>query len=92
MNGQEKFDTCKFRSQFSYKLEIRSGCCGDTTSREIDAFQCMHSSILLDNVMPNFCQICEFYKPKKVKENRALGLGDISDEEWEKKIKELEKK
>lgn len=56
------FDTCFYRS-IEKGLSIETWCCG---SRQIEGYLCFHPKVLDNNVTPQKCSKCTFYKIKKI--------------------------
>lgn len=64
MTGQQKFDTCSFRSREKhYVNEI--WCCG---AKKQEGFLCIRK--LIDNVTKEICADCVFYQAKENVENK----------------------
>ena len=60
MNGQEKFDTCQFRSTEQHLSFEQKRCCG---KEQKVGYLCFKTNI--DDVTPAICESCIYYKPKE---------------------------
>lgn len=67
MDGQEKFDTCMYRSKEQHFTQ-EVYCCGASQKM---GFLCIRK--LLDNVTPAICEGCIFYQSKINVENKKTG-------------------
>lgn len=66
MTGQEKIDTCKFRSK--EKIQVQSaGCCGRTAVENYTCFLFVD----LAGITPDICDKCVYYQARE--ENKING-------------------
>lgn len=65
MTGQEKFDTCSFRSE-NEETVVTTGCCGFIAKSGYLCFKHM-----FEDVQPHLCEPCVYYKPRVVEQKDA---------------------
>lgn len=59
MSGQEKFDTCTYRSaEKHFSFETRR-CCG---KEQAEGYLCFKKQ--LEDVTPDICEVCIYYQEK----------------------------
>lgn len=61
LTGDEKFHTCKFRTEFEESRFIKTCNCENSTL-EIKGFDCIEKNIFPVN--PDICQYCKSYQRK----------------------------
>lgn len=59
MTGQEKLNTCKFRSEEPHTV-TQATCCG---AKAVNGYLC-YFHIDLDRVNADICEKCVYYQPK----------------------------
>ena len=64
LTGNEKFDTCKFRSEYEESRFIKTCHCVENSTIEMVGFVCDEANIF--PVHAGVCQYCKFYKRKDV--------------------------